>query len=62
MQFNRDDFNNKVKGYDSGMLVSMVIGYHGVDNKPKQYSCSYIITRLADVKEDKYEVMLNDAK
>ena len=61
-QYTRDDFNNMVRGYDSAILVSMIIGYHDLENKPQRYSCSYLITRLANLKEDKYEVMLNEAQ
>ena len=60
-QFNTKDFNDMVRGYDSAVQVSMIIGYHDAEDKPQQYSCSYIITRLADIKKDQYEVMLVEA-
>jgi hypothetical protein len=61
-QYNTFVFNNMVSGYDSAILVSMIIGYHDLENKPQQYSCSYLITRFADIKKDEYEVILREAK
>jgi uncharacterized protein YoxC len=61
-QYNTKDFNDLVSGYDSTLLVSMAIEYHDADDKPQRYICSYTITRLASLTEDKYEVIMAEAK
>jgi hypothetical protein len=63
VQFTKDDFNNMVRGdKDSLIRVWITIEYRNIDDRKQRYSCTYLITRLADVKEDKYEVTLNSSK
>jgi hypothetical protein len=42
--------------------VKVVIEYPNMHDKTQRYSCTYLITRLADIKEDKYEVSLQESK
>jgi hypothetical protein len=61
-QYNTKLFNELVRGFDSALLISMIVEYHNADNKPQKYSCSYRVTRLASLTEDKYEVMVLHAE
>jgi hypothetical protein len=62
LQFSTDDFNKIARGYDSMVRVKVVIEYPNMHDKTQRYSCTYLITRLADIKEDKYEVSLQESK
>jgi len=59
IQFTKDDFNEIVRGdVDRLVRVEVVTEYDGIDGEKKRYSCSYLITRLADVRQDKYEISI----
>ncbi|NLT24662.1 MAG: hypothetical protein GXX82_16590 [Syntrophorhabdus sp.] len=61
IQYHRDRFNDMAKGYESAVLVSITVGYHDLKNQAQRYTCVYLITRLADLKQDIYETTLLSA-
>jgi hypothetical protein len=62
-QFNTTEFNTMVNGAtDSAIAVSLEIVYSNADRKSQRYSATYLITRLAGIEEDRYEVSLSNAR